>query len=141
MNISERPLAFDRVAYGEYIFTAAACGDCHTDFENGKPTGPLAGGGREFLFPDGSVLRAANLTPHETGIGYLERDDFIQRFKMYGDSSYVLPRVNPGEFQTLMPWYMYSGMTEEDLGAIYDFLQTLEPYDNRVEMFTASVDN
>ena len=35
-----------------------------------------------------------------------------------------------------MPWVMYSGMETEDLAAIFDFLQTLEPYENAVERFT-----
>jgi hypothetical protein len=30
---------------------------------------------------------------------------------------------------------MYSGMTEEDLAAIYTYLQSLEPFDNEVERF------
>ena len=48
----------------------------------------------------------------------------------------MLPEVKPGAFQTLMPWAMYAGMEESDLGAIYDYIQTLEPYDNLVERFT-----
>jgi len=33
---------------------------------------------------------------------------------------------------------MYAGMTEEDLGAMYDYLRTIEPVENRVERFTAA---
>lgn len=137
----QKPDTSDRIAYGEYVFTAAACADCHTNFENGKPIGPLAGGGREFQFPDGSIVRSANLTPHETGIRHYDRDAFISLFKRYADSTYVLPDVKPGEFQTLMPWYMYAGMTETDLGAIYDYLQTLDPNDLVVEKFTSASAN
>lgn len=137
-NFTSKPPKTDSVAYGSYVFTAAACGDCHTKFEKGNFVGPLGGGGREFVFPDGSMLRTSNLTPHETGIARFNRESFIQLFKMYSDSSYVFPSVKQGGFQTFMPWAMYSGMTEEDLGAIYDYLQTLEPYDNMVERFTPS---
>lgn len=133
-KFTKRPSPNDPVAYGKYMFTAAACGDCHTKFEDGAFVGPLAGGGREFVFPDG-VLRAANLTPHETGSKKFSREGFINRFKSYADTE-GLAKVNPGDFQTIMPWNMYAGMTEHDLGAIYDFLQTLEPYDNPVEEFT-----
>jgi hypothetical protein len=35
-----------------------------------------------------------------------------------------------------MPWTMYANMTEEDLGAIYAYLQTVPPIENRVEKFT-----
>lgn len=135
-ELSNRPPSSDREAYGEYLFTAAACADCHTNFEGGKHVGPLAGGGREFQFPDGSVLRAMNLTPHETGIKHLTRDQFIRRFKMYDDPNFILPSVSPGEFQTIMPWFKYAGMTEDDLGAIYDYLRTLPPYNNAVVRFT-----
>lgn len=134
--LNEKPPVTDKVAYGEYIFNAAACGDCHTAFEKGSFVGPLGGGGREFQFPDGSIVRTANLTPHPTGIAHYTRESFIDRFKMYADSAYIPQKVKPGEFQTLMPWIMYSGMKEEDIGAIYDFLNTLEPYDNSVEKFT-----
>lgn len=134
-ELTKKPDTTDRIAYGEYIFTAAACADCHTNFENGEFVGPVAGGGREFRFPDGSTVRSANLTPHETGIGHYTREGFIDMFKHYADSTYVLPDVKPGEFQTLMPWYMYAGMTEIDLGAIYDYIQTLQPYENIVEKF------
>jgi len=34
-----------------------------------------------------------------------------------------------------MPWLMYSGMTEKDLGAIYDYLRTVQPIKYKVERF------
>ena len=48
----------------------------------------------------------------------------------------MIPNVKPGEFQTLMPWAMYADMKTEDISTIYDYLQTLEPYENVVERFT-----
>jgi len=135
-ELSKRPEKSDRVNYGRYMFTAAACAECHTKFEKGKFTGPIGGGGREFQFPDGSTLRTPNLTPHETGLKNMSREEFIRLFKKYEDSTYVLPDVKPGEFQTMMPWVMYAGMEEDDLSAIYEYLKTLEPYNNVVERFT-----
>ncbi|HZH54690.1 MAG TPA: cytochrome c [Sphingobacteriaceae bacterium] len=131
-----RPDTNQVVDYGKYMVTAASCFDCHTNFQNNKPVGPAGGGGREFQFPDGSVVRSSNLTPHETGIGSYTKESFVERFKMYADSAYVLSQVRPGEFQTLMPWYMYSGMTEQDLGAIYEYLNTLEPYNHAVVKYS-----
>jgi hypothetical protein len=55
---------------------------------------------------------------------------------MYADSAYVTPPVNPGEFNTIMPWTMYAQMTEEDLGAIYEYLRTVAPVKNSVVKFT-----
>ncbi|GGG80209.1 hypothetical protein GCM10007415_10760 [Parapedobacter pyrenivorans] len=137
-EMAPKPAESDHVAYGGYLFTAAGCADCHTQFEKGAFVGPVGGGGREFKFPDGSILRAPNLTPHETGLQHFTKEAFVQRFKQYTDSAFVLPQVKPGEMQTLMPWYMYSGMTESDLGAIYDYLRTLAPYDNPVERFVSA---
>ncbi len=37
---------------------------------------------------------------------------------------------------TMMPWLMYSTMKEEDLKAIYAYLQSLEPLSNQVIKFT-----
>jgi hypothetical protein len=34
-----------------------------------------------------------------------------------------------------MPWLTYSGMTEEDLGAIYSYLKTVPPIENNVNPF------
>ena len=115
----------DSVAYGEYLATIARCGFCHTPRQNrGKDGIP----GREFAggvpFALGSkVTPSKNLTPHATGIGTWTKDAFIARFKQFGD-----PRpVASVEENTLMDWSAYAGMTEADLGAIYDFLQTLPP--------------
>ena len=35
-----------------------------------------------------------------------------------------------------MPWKMYATMTEEDLGAIFEYLKSLPPIENKVEKFT-----
>lgn len=134
-QLTKIPSKTDVLAYGRYMTMAAACMDCHTNFSKGKYVGPEGGGGREFLFPDGSILRTANLTPHETGLGNVSKKQFIRLFKRYSDSGETLPQVAPGDLQTIMPWYMYSGMTEEDLAAIYTYLQSLEPFDNEVERF------
>ncbi|MFO7845442.1 MAG: c-type cytochrome [Balneolaceae bacterium] len=135
-ELRERPSKDDIAEYGRYMITAAACTDCHTRMENGSYVGEPYSGGNEFRFPDGSIVRSSNLTPHETGIKHMSKAQFVQRFKVYSDSSYTPRKVKPGQFQTLMPWQMYSGMTEEDLGAIYEYLRTLEPVENVVERFT-----
>lgn len=70
----------------------------------------------------------------------MTKDQFVMRFKVFADSSYVPRKVGAGEFQTLMPWQMYAGMKAEDLEAIYDYLRTLEPANNRVQLFTAASD-
>ncbi|MFC4873048.1 c-type cytochrome [Negadavirga shengliensis] len=132
--LTKKPDPSDQLAYGNYLVTASACRDCHTKFEKGDYVGAWLAGGREFIFPDGSVLTTPNLTPHESGLANWTKDMFIQRFKMYSDHS-NLTKVRPGEMQTIMPWAMYSGMNEEDLGAIFEYLQSLDPVENYVEKF------
>lgn len=126
-------------AYGEYMTNAAACIECHTKTVKGERVGEPFAGGFEFAFPNGAVLRSPNITPHPAdGIGSWDKATFIARFKQYADSSYAPPPVNlaAGEFQTVMPWTMYATMTEEDLGAIYDYLRALKPVAGRPEKWT-----
>ncbi|PRY84966.1 cytochrome c [Mongoliibacter ruber] len=132
-NLAKKPDPSDQVAYGGYLVTAAACAECHTKFENGNFTGERLAGGREFEMP-GAKLSTPNLTPHESGIGNWTKEMFVSRFKMYGEN-YIPEKVNPGEFQTIMPWVMYAGMKEEDLEAIYTYLMSLQPVENYIEKF------
>lgn len=135
----KRPDPTDAVAYGAYMVNAAGCGECHTKTVKGEKVGEPFAGGFEFQMPTGAVNRSANITPSENGgIGKWSKQQFIDRFKAYGDSSYVPPAVDwaKGEFQSVMPWTMYTGMTEQDLGAIYDYLRTVKPVDQVVERWT-----
>ena len=126
----------DQAAYGKYLATLASCGDCHTPFEAGEyDMSHFMAGGRQFLLP-GATLTTANLTPDkETGLGNWTEEVFVRRFKQYQDSSYVVPKVEPGDFITIMPWIMYSTMEEEDLKAIFAYLQDLDPIKHEVEKF------
>lgn len=136
-NPQPRPDKTDQLAYGAYLVNATACMECHTNVDKGQIIPELAySGGREFGFPNGSVLRSANITPHETGIGSWTEEMFIARFKLYADSSYVVPTIPMGEYNTIMPWTMYGQMTNEDLSAIYAYLRTVKPLENSVVKFS-----
>jgi cytochrome c2 len=134
-----KPEKTDLLAYGAYMTNAAGCAECHTQIDKGQIIPDLIfGGGRNFSFPDGSVVSSANITPDkETGIGSWTEEMFIQRFKAYADSTYSPPTVAPGEFNSIMPWTMYGKMNEEDLAAIYAYLRTVKPINNTVVKFTA----
>jgi mono/diheme cytochrome c family protein len=134
-----RPERQDVLAYGAYITRSALCGDCHTQMDKGAPIpGMEFAGGREFKFPN-STVRSANLTPDkETGIGSWTEAMFVQRFKMYADSTYHAPAVGKDEFNTPMPWAMYAGMEEYDLKAIFAYLKTLKPVPNNVVRFESN---
>jgi len=124
----------DIVAYGKYLTTIAACGDCHTPADKGTPLpGMEFAGGFTFQMP-GGLLASSNITPDkETGIGSWTKEQFVARFKSFSTDSAMNIAVNGiYDFNTVMPWTMYGGMTEHDLGAIYEYLATLKPVSNKV---------
>lgn len=130
------PSKSDAINYGKYLVTASGCMDCHTKQDKGKFVGELLAGGFEFKFPEGTVVTSSNLTPDmATGIGSWSKEQFINRFKMYADSSYKHTAVKAGEFQTPMPWTMYAGMSTEDLKAVYEYLHNLNPVENNIIKF------
>jgi hypothetical protein len=131
------PHPSERIAYGEYLTTISACSDCHNPGIPGNTDSRKAFmGGTPFELPGGILVRSANITPDpETGIGSWSREYFIQRFKAYDPDEHPFVPVSPGEFNTVMPWTMYAGMTDEDLGAIYDYLMTVEARRNEVIRF------
>ena len=133
------PAKTDTVAYGGYLANAAGCTECHTKMEKGKVVGQSYAGGFEFAMP-GGTLRSPNITPHlTTGIGAWTKQAFVDRFKAYSKDKFQPVPVDmaKGDMQTVMPWTMYAGMTDEDLGAIYDFLKTLPPVESKVERWAA----
>jgi hypothetical protein len=132
------PAKSDLLAYGAYMTNASACIECHTQVNKGQIIEELSfGGGREFTLPDGSVVRSANITPDmKTGLGSWTEDQFVSRFKLYADTGFKPQTVKPGEFNSIMPWLMYSKMNKEDLAAIYAFLKQIKPIKNSVIKFT-----
>ncbi len=132
-----KPAETDTVAYGKYVVLTAGCVICHTKDEHGDPIAGLEfQGGREFMMPAGT-LRSANLTPDETtGIGLWSKEAFIAKFKSYTSAGYMSPKLTPKDYNSIMPWIMYSGMKENDLAAIYKYLKTLKPVANQIVKFT-----
>ncbi len=131
------PAAGDPVAHGRYLVSVAGCAFCHT---------PQAGMGRlreDSLFAGGVafemgpwIARSANVTPDSaTGIGDWSRERFVARFESM--ARYAASREDRPADQPVspMPWVAYSGMTAEDLGAIYAFLRTVPPVRHEVARF------
>jgi hypothetical protein len=112
----------NRIAHGAYLARIARCEFCHSprvaQAREAIPGWEFSGGVEFFL--GGRKLVSMNLTPHETGLGNWTRETFVARFKAYREPVPVAPEQN-----TLMNWNAFAGMTEADLGAIYDFLRTL----------------
>jgi len=137
---TKRPENSDVLNYGKYLTNAASCIDCHTKFDKGSLVqGTEYGGGREFPFPDGAVVRSGNISSDkETGIGNWKKETFIALFHAHADSATLHTTLKPGDFNSIMPWTMYGKMNDEDLGAIFAYLQSVPAVTNRVEKFTAA---
>ena len=134
---TRKPDTADRLAYGKYMITAAACGNCHTPFEKGKlDSAFLFAGGRTFEMP-GGLLTSSNITPDkETGIGNWTKELFLSKFGAYRDSAHAHRPINfMTDQSTVMPWPVYAGMSDNDLGAIYDYLSSLKPITKKVTRF------
>lgn len=145
---------------GKRLVTALGCNDCHspkkmTEFgpvpdENlllsGHPQNmPLAdydpsvansgawilfsGSGTAAVGPWGTSF-ASNLTPHETGIGNWTFEQFTKamregKSKGLENGRMILPP---------MPWMGYKSLKDDELKAIFDYLQSLKPIENLVPL-------
>lgn len=70
------------------------------------------------------MVLTANLTPHpETGIGNWTEEQFIRAVK-YG--------LKDGEPALRYPMLPYSQLTDYEAGAIFEYLKTIPPIDNKI---------
>jgi hypothetical protein len=124
----------DTLEYGEYLSNLAGCTWCHTPINATNQIIPeqLLAGGHEFVM-QGRVVRAANISPDkDTGIGNWTEEQFIARFRRYQGVVGRTIVLDEAGNNSLMPWTMYAGMTDGDLGAIYAYLMAGEPQGNEV---------
>ncbi len=118
------PPKTDRAAYGAYLATVASCKGCH---------GGDLSGGEEFPSLQG-VVRAPNITPHETGLAPAALDDFLRLFRRFAPANAANIDVEDGLF-TVMPWAAYAGVSDDDLAAIHAYLRTVPPIDNQIQTY------
>jgi mono/diheme cytochrome c family protein len=108
-------------AYGKYLAVSIAnCSGCHTKRDlTGGYTGEPFAGGAEFDEKAGIYI-PPNLTPHFTGrIWKWSQEAFIARFRT--------GKLVEG---TPMPWNSFKRMSDDELKAIYKYLQTVKPVNN-----------
>ena len=102
---------------GEYVLRTSACHHCHTPMKRGQPDPALdMAGGNEYESPAGRAF-ATNVTLDPTGIAHYDIASFVQ----------VMRTGKLGTLHPVMPWAIFSRMTDEDLGALYAYLRTLKP--------------
>ncbi len=114
------------VKRGAYLVHVIGCAGCHTpvDAKQNPIPGMEFGGGNVFVGPWGNVA-TPNLTPDPSGIPYYDQAFFIKTIR----TGYAGAR----ELNPIMHWWIYRNMTDEDLSAIFAYLQTLKPVHHRVD--------
>jgi hypothetical protein len=148
--------AADRVERGRYLVATSGCTDCHTPLKMGAngpepdlaralsghpegfaitapvapPPGPwmvtIAATGTAYSGPWGLSF-SANLTPDmETGLGRWSENDFLQTIRTGRHLGRGRPVLPP------MPFPVYSQMTDDDLKAVFAYLQSLPAIRNKV---------
>jgi mono/diheme cytochrome c family protein len=111
---------------GAYLTEVAACADCHTPMtRRGKRMKELEFSGGFILTGAFGRVASANLTPDPSGIPYYDAPMFMSAMRN--------GMVGARELNPIMPWTTYSGMTDEDLAAIFAYLKTLAPVSHRVD--------
>ncbi|MFI5071496.1 MAG: c-type cytochrome [Terriglobales bacterium] len=111
------------VKRGTYLLKIATCRDCHTPRDpkfNVIPGLEMAGGA-----PVDSGVISANLTPDASGIGYYDEALFIETIR----TGYVGAR----KLNSIMPWWAFRNMTDDDLKAVFAYLRTLKPVHHLVD--------
>ena len=100
---------------GEYLTAAGNCVSCHTS-EKGRPFS----GGLAFETSFGTIY-STNITPDkETGIGRWSLEEFTVAMRQ-GE------RPNGEHLYPVFPYTSFTGVSDEDIAAIYAYLKTLDP--------------
>ena len=146
----------EQIARGAYLVKIMVCNDCHTPFKMG-PKGPepdmsrmLSGHPQDLVMPPPpklgngpwiasfaatntawagpwGVSYTANLTPDpETGLGKWTADTFMQALRTGKHEGVGRPILPP------MPYPWFAQATDEDLRAIFAYLQSIPPVKNKV---------
>ncbi len=146
-----------QVEWGNHLVTIAGCNDCHTP-KKMTEKGPVIDSSlllsghpvnmpkievnkaemeakhlvvtmdlTEWVGPWGTSY-AANLTPHETGLGNWSEEQFFKalregKFKGLDGSRTLLPP---------MPWEMFKHFSDDEIKAIFAYLKSVKPVDNIV---------
>jgi len=144
-----------KIERGAYLVRIMGCNDCHTPLKMG-PRGPepdmsraLTGHPAEMALPPApppsgpwvwhgaatstafagpwGVSFAANLTPDpETGLGKWTEEMFVSTMRTRRHEGKGRPILPPMPAQTL------AALTDEDISAVFAYLQSLPPAKNRV---------
>jgi len=146
-----------RIKQGKYLVTVMGCNDCHSPKKNGA-NGPvvipelmlsgfpadrprakfedkLIKEGFAVLYPDltgaagpWGVSYASNLTPDDTGLNGWTLAQFKKALTegKYNGMDNIRMLLPP------MPWQDFASLTDDDVKAIFSYLQSIKPVKNMV---------
>lgn len=152
----QTPANAERIARGKYLVGFGDCSACHTPLKFG-PNGPepdmaryLSGHPEGIKLPPPElkpgpwfaatagmtawaglwgISYAANITPDKsTGLGIWTEEMFIKAMRTGKHMGAGRPILPP------MPWQASSGLTDDDLKAIFAYLQSIPAFTNHVPL-------
>jgi mono/diheme cytochrome c family protein len=114
------------VAYGDYLTRVGACRDCHTPTDaQHQPIAALEFSGGFILEGPYGHVASRNLTTAPSGIPYYNADLFVEVMRT--------GMVRARKVHDAMPWRAFGQQTDDDLRAMFAFLQTVPPVAHRVD--------
>ncbi len=121
------------VKWGKYIAChQLECSNCHSkDFATNNNLVPekspgFFGGGNKMYTEEGKEINTLNITMDKnTGIGNWKEDQFIKAVK-----AGIVPNGEPALRSPMQP---YINLTDKEVSAIYAYLKTVPPINNKVE--------
>lgn len=132
------PNTTDKVIYGKYLALSKwDCYACHSadfatcDFLEPEKSVGFMGGGNPIPNRNGDIIYSANLTmDKETGLGDWSEEQFIRAVKS---------GIRPNNIATRYPMPPYTVLTDEEVSAIWAYLQTVPEIHNPND-FTPDLD-
>lgn len=130
------PDTTDNLALGKYVANSlCGCYSCHSaDFKTmndlePEKSGGYYGGGNPMLNYEGELVPSANITmDKETGIGNWTRQQFYEAVKF---------SKNPKGGPLYYPMFPHTTLSDSEVYAVWDFLQTVPPLRNAVARYKA----
>jgi mono/diheme cytochrome c family protein len=112
------------VKRGEFLVRTIDCAGCHTPKKQGQPIEGLdLAGGFALQEPVGRLV-STNITPDASGIPYYDEALFLEMMRT--------GHVKGRQISPVMPWVFFKNLPDDDLKAMFAYLQTLPPVKHRV---------
>jgi len=113
------------VKRGDHLVTLGGCRDCHTPQHNGQRMTELDLAGGFFLRGPWGEMASANITQAPSGIPYYDEGLFVEVMRTGS--------VKARKLSQIMPWWIYRGLSDEDLKSMFAYLRTVPSVAHRVD--------